>query len=88
VRQIYEENAGSKPRDLFDPTDRIVALLRMLGNGASDTEIIGAARALDRTLSRMRACPSEGQWRWMTDISDAVDQRIPPEMRKRKHRAA
>jgi hypothetical protein len=50
MRHVPEDFASSKPRDLFDPTDRIVALLRMLGNGASETEIIQAARALERTL--------------------------------------
>jgi hypothetical protein len=49
-QHVSEDFAASKPRDLFDPTTRIVALLRMLGNGASDTEIIGAAKALERTL--------------------------------------
>jgi hypothetical protein len=39
-------------------------------------------------VSRMRACPSEGQWRWLDDIANAVAHSVPPEMRKRKHRAA
>jgi hypothetical protein len=157
-RHVSQEAERDKSFDLFDDRERIAALIRHLGNGASDTEIIGAARALDRTLegagglhhladvveanwrppihlkpepaatgrqpqswsrpewqaealrllqypqflireypdeidfltnvSRMRACPSEGQWRWMSDIGHAIDQRIPPEMRKRRRRAA
>ena len=39
-------------------------------------------------VSKMRSCPSEGQWRWLSDIANAVTNRIPPEMRKRKRRAA
>jgi hypothetical protein len=160
-RPISEDDDRNKPRDLFDPTDKVAKLIRMLGNGASDAEILGAARALDRTLegagglhhladvveahwrpppppppreawswraqpkpppapkfewqaealrllqypqflireypdeidfltnvSKMRSCPSEGQWRWLSDIANAVTNRIPPEMRKRKRRAA
>jgi hypothetical protein len=160
-RHVRQEADRDKSFDLFDPTDKVAKLIRMLGNGASDAEIIGAARALDRTLegagglhhladvveahwrppqpepppreawswrakppppapkfewqaeasrllqypqflireypdeidfltnvSKMRSCPSESQWRWMCDIQHAVDQRIPPEMRKRRRRAA
>jgi hypothetical protein len=50
-RPVYEENERDKPRDLFDDRERIAKLIRLFGNGASDTEIIGAARALDRMLS-------------------------------------
>jgi hypothetical protein len=49
-RQVSEDNERDKPRDLFDPSEKAAKLIRMLGNGASDTEIVGAARALDRTL--------------------------------------
>jgi hypothetical protein len=51
MRHVPEQNAGSKLRDLFDvPTDKVAKLIRMLGNGASDSEIIGAAKALSHTL--------------------------------------
>ena len=152
MRHVYGEDDHDKIGDLFDDRDRIEKLIRMLGNNASDTEIVAAARALDRTLadsggshhladvvkanwrppapepppspplspkydwqvdalrllrypqflireypneidfltnvSRMRACPSESQWRWLDDIANAITQNIPPEMRKRKWRAA
>jgi hypothetical protein len=155
-RHVRQEADRDKSFDLFDPTDKVAKLVRMLGNNASDSEVLASARALDRTLadcgglhhladiikanwrppavvrsdpppwraqpkpptewqaealrllqypqflireypdeidfltnvSKMRSCPSEGQWRWMSDIQHAVDQRIPPEMRKRRRRAA
>jgi hypothetical protein len=50
-RPIFEDDDRDKPRDLFDDRERIEKLIRLLGNGASDTEIVGAARALDRMLA-------------------------------------
>jgi hypothetical protein len=154
-RPVSEDDERGKIGDLFDDRERIAAIVRLFGNGASDGEIIAAARALNRVLadsgglhslaeflkanwrppieppwraqpkpppapkfewqaealrllqypqflireypdeidfltnvSKMRSCPSEGQWRWISDIQHAIDQRIPPEMRKRRRRAA
>jgi hypothetical protein len=50
-RPVSEEDERDKPRDLFDDRDRIAALIRLFGNGASDGEIVAAARALDRMLA-------------------------------------
>jgi hypothetical protein len=50
-RHVYGEAERGKIGDLFDDRLRIEKLIRLLGNNASDTEIVGAARALDRTLA-------------------------------------
>jgi hypothetical protein len=50
-RPLSEDDERGKIGDLFDDRERIAALIRLLGNGASDGEIVAAARALDRTLA-------------------------------------
>ena len=73
-RRISVETERDKSRDLFDPTDKIGKLIRMLGNGASDNEIIGAARALDRMLADSGGLPH---------LADIVDThwRPPPKLK-------
>ena len=49
-RQVSEENERDKPRDLFDPNDRIAKLIRLLASD-KDGEVVGAVRALHRVLA-------------------------------------
>jgi hypothetical protein len=50
-QHVHERNERDKrPRDLFDPTDRIAKLIRLLSSPV-DGEVVNAARALDRVLA-------------------------------------
>jgi hypothetical protein len=44
------DKRDERPRDLFDPTDRIAKLIRLLASPV-DGEVVGAARALHRVLA-------------------------------------
>jgi hypothetical protein len=49
-QQISDGKERDKPRDLFDPIDRIAKLIRLLASPV-DGEVMGAPQALDRLLA-------------------------------------
>jgi hypothetical protein len=53
-----------RPRDLFDPTDRIAKLIRLLASPV-DGEVVNAARALHRVLA------DAGRFHHLADIVEA-----------------
>jgi hypothetical protein len=53
-----------RPRDLFDPTDRIAKLIRLLASPV-DGEVVGAARALHRVLA------DAGDFHYLADVVEA-----------------
>jgi hypothetical protein len=49
-KPISDDGDRDKSADLFDDRARLAGIVRLLGNNATDGEIIAAARALNRTL--------------------------------------
>jgi hypothetical protein len=85
-RPVSDADERGKIGDLFDDRERIAALIRLFGNGASDGEIVAAARALDRTLADSGGLHSlaeflKAHWRPPIEPPWRAQPKPPPELK-------